>query len=70
MLQVVWVPAGVSVAALAVAAYVAAKGGLQPPPPQASADLAANMKGSVAVTAGIVAAPAAMVLGLVLRWKR
>jgi RsiW-degrading membrane proteinase PrsW (M82 family) len=59
------------VAALAVAAYIAAKGGLQPPPPQpTSADLAANMKGSVAVTAAIVASPAAMILGLVLRWKR
>jgi RsiW-degrading membrane proteinase PrsW (M82 family) len=57
------------VAAIGVAGYVAARNGL-PPPQTPSPDLAANMKGSIPVTAAIVASPAAMILGLLLRWKR
>jgi RsiW-degrading membrane proteinase PrsW (M82 family) len=56
---------------IGVAAYVSATGGLQPPPPPTTPpDLAADMKGSIALTAAIVASPAAMILGLLFRWKR
>jgi RsiW-degrading membrane proteinase PrsW (M82 family) len=58
------------VAALAVAAYVAAKGGLPAPAATTPPDLAGEMKGSALVTAAIVASPAAIILGLLLRWKR
>ena len=59
------------VAAIGAAVYLGASGALQPPPSSAtSPDLAAEMKGSIAVTAAIVAAPAAMILGWLLRQKR
>jgi RsiW-degrading membrane proteinase PrsW (M82 family) len=56
------------VVAVGVAVYVAATGmpAPQTPPP----DLAANMKGSIAVTAAIVASPAMLILGWLLRQKR
>jgi hypothetical protein len=58
------------VAAVGVAGYVAASGGLPPPATTPPPDLADNMKGSIGVTAAIVASPAAIILGLLLRWKR
>lgn len=58
------------VISIGIAAYIGASGALQPPPSATPTDLAADMKGSIAVTAAIVASPAAIILGLLLRWKR
>jgi len=58
------------VVAIGIAGYVAASGGLPPPSPQATPPDLGEVKGSIGVTAAIVASPAAFILGLLLRWKR
>jgi hypothetical protein len=59
------------IAALGAAIYVAAGTALQPPPaPSATPPDLSQMQGSIGVTAALIASPAAIVLGLLLRWKR
>jgi RsiW-degrading membrane proteinase PrsW (M82 family) len=58
------------VVVLVIAGYAAATGGLQAAAQPAPADLAAEMQGSIALTAALIASPAGMILGLLLRWKR